>query len=215
MGDSRTRGVELAGELVVWAGDGAALRAHTATSFYRARYTSGTVVADGANRSVVGNRVESVPTVMSRSGLAFEQGRRTLQLLVSYVGRAMPTRSTRAPAANGAVGLVPAYTLTDVNAAVRVARHARVRLGINNLFDRAYFTKRPQFYPGPGVWPSDGRGVQGVARACLPTIPSPVPMTHAVERWSRCRCARDGCCGRRLRRRGRVSACRCGGDGAA
>ena len=121
----------------------------------------GSVVAGGANRSVAGNRVESVPAVISRSGIGVEQGRRSLQLLVSYVGESYADAlNTRAPSANGAVGLVPAYTLTDVNAAIGVTRHARLRLGINNLLDRAYFTKRPQFYPGPGVWPSDGRGVQ-------------------------------------------------------
>ena len=161
VGDSRTRGLEVAGDLLLWQGRAANLRAHTATSFYRARYTSGSVVAGGANRSVVGNRVESVPAVISRSGLGVEQGRRSLQLLVSYVGESYADAlNTRAPSANGAVGLVPAYTLTDVNAAIGVTRHARLRLGINNLLDRAYFTKRPQFYPGPGVWPSDGRGVQ-------------------------------------------------------
>lgn len=161
VGDSRTRGLELAGDLLLWQGRAANLRAHTATSFYRARYTSGSVVAGGANRSVVGNRVESVPTVISRSGVGVEHGRRSLQLLVSYVGESYADAlNTRTPSANGAVGLVPAYTLTDVNGAFAVTRHARVRVGINNLLDRAYFTKRPQFYPGPGVWPSDGRGVQ-------------------------------------------------------
>ncbi|MBK8649523.1 MAG: TonB-dependent receptor [Gemmatimonadetes bacterium] len=161
VGDSRTRGLEVAGDILLWQGRAANLRAHTATSFYRARYTSGSVVAGGANRSVAGNRVESVPAVISRSGIGVEQGRRSLQLLVSYVGESYADAlNTRAPSANGAVGLVPAYTLTDVNAAIGVTRHARLRLGINNLLDRAYFTKRPQFYPGPGVWPSDGRGVQ-------------------------------------------------------
>jgi Fe(3+) dicitrate transport protein len=32
-----------------------------------------------------------------------------------------------------------------------------LRLSANNLTDESYFTKRPEFYPGPGVWPSDGR----------------------------------------------------------
>jgi Fe(3+) dicitrate transport protein len=32
-----------------------------------------------------------------------------------------------------------------------------IRFNLNNVFDRQYFTKRPQFYPGPGVWSSDGR----------------------------------------------------------
>lgn len=30
---------------------------------------------------------------------------------------------------------------------------------INNAANKHYFTKRPTFYPGPGIWPSDGRCV--------------------------------------------------------
>lgn len=161
VGDSRTLGLEVAGELLLWQGHSAAVRAHTATSFYRARYSAGTAVANGTNRSIVGNRVESVPTVMSRSGIGIEQGNHSLQFLVSYVGEShADALNTRTPSANGAVGLVPAYTLADVNGVFGVTRHLRLRVGVNNLFDRAYFTKRPQFYPGPGIWPSDGRGVQ-------------------------------------------------------
>ncbi len=36
----------------------------------------------------------------------------------------------------------------------------RIQAGVNNLLDRQYFTKRPEFYPEPGVWPSDGRAGQ-------------------------------------------------------
>ncbi|WP_449435903.1 hypothetical protein [Pedobacter steynii] len=32
-----------------------------------------------------------------------------------------------------------------------------IGLNVSNAFDKHYFTKRPQFYPGPGIWPSDGR----------------------------------------------------------
>jgi len=32
-------------------------------------------------------------------------------------------------------------------------------LGVNNITDEQYFTKRPTGYPGGGVWPSDGRSV--------------------------------------------------------
>lgn len=62
-----------------------------------------------------------------------------------------------APAANGAVEPVPAYGLWDVNPMGRLGRRLTVRGSVNNVLNRAYFTKRPTFYPGPGVWPSDGR----------------------------------------------------------
>lgn len=68
--------------------------------------------------------------------------------------------NTEAPTPNGARGLVPAYTVVDVNASTEVTNWLRVRAGVSNLLDRSYFTKRPAFYPGPGVWPSDGRSLQ-------------------------------------------------------
>ncbi len=32
-----------------------------------------------------------------------------------------------------------------------------MRFNLSNATNKQYFTKRPTFYPGPGVWPSDGR----------------------------------------------------------
>ena len=61
------------------------------------------------------------------------------------------------PPTTGAAGIVPSYGILDINATVRLSRHFESRLNINNVINKQYFTKRPSFYPGPGVWPSDGR----------------------------------------------------------
>ena len=47
----------------------------------------------------------------------------------------------------------------DLNAMVRISNALELRLNLNNLADKQYFTKRPMFYPGPGVWPSEGRNM--------------------------------------------------------
>ena len=66
--------------------------------------------------------------------------------------------NTREPLkSTGAVGLVPAYSLWDLAASFRIAKMLELRANLNNLMNKQYFTKRPAFYPGPGVWPSDGR----------------------------------------------------------
>lgn len=161
VGSSRTRGVEASLEGLLYQGGGTFLRLHTATSYFDGRYLSGTVVSGGGNVTIAGNRIESVPRWISRSGLALDQQRLSANLLVSYVSDSFADAlNTRTPSPNGAVGIVPAYTVVDLNAAIRVRDWLRIRTGINNLLDRQYFTKRPQFYPGPGVWPSDGRTVQ-------------------------------------------------------
>lgn len=161
VGASRTRGVEASVEALLYQGGGAFIRLHTATSYFDGRYVSGTVPSGEGNVEIAGNRIESVPRWINRSGLALDGERLSANLLLSYVSDSFADpRNTRTPSPNGAVGLVPAYTVVDLNAAIRATDWLRIRAGVNNLLDRQYFTKRPEFYPGPGVWPSDGRGGQ-------------------------------------------------------
>jgi Fe(3+) dicitrate transport protein len=67
--------------------------------------------------------------------------------------------NTKEPSATGAVGLVPAYGLLDFNSTFLVLKNITLRVNMNNITNRQYFTKRPSFYPGPGIWTSDGRSV--------------------------------------------------------
>ena len=161
VGSSRTHGVEASLEAFLFQVGAASLRAHTATSYFDAEYLNGTVVSGGQNVELAGKRIESVPRWISRSGLALDGERFSVNVLVSHVSESFadPLNTVEAPP-NGAVGMVPAYTVVDANVALRATEWLRVRVGANNLFDERYFTKRPAFYPGPGVWPSDGRGAQ-------------------------------------------------------
>ena len=161
VGSSRTRGVEASFEAHLLQIGGVSLRTHTATSYFDGRYLRGTVASGGENIDIRGNRIESVPEWISRSGLAIDGERYSINLLVSYVSNSFADPlNTVDPPPNGAVGVVPAYTVVDLNAALQASEWLRLRVGVNNLFDEQYFTKRPEFYPGPGVWPSDGRGMQ-------------------------------------------------------
>ena len=53
---------------------------------------------------------------------------------------------------------MPAYGIIDFNATVRISKILLVKTNLNNALNKMYFTKRPQFYPRPGIWASDGRG---------------------------------------------------------
>ncbi|HUP53001.1 MAG TPA: TonB-dependent receptor [Longimicrobiales bacterium] len=161
VGESRTRGVEVSLEAWLAQTSDFALWVHTATSFYDGVYLEGTVASGGENVDIAGSTLESVPRWISRSGVSLEAGRVSANVLVSHVSESFADPlNTVVASANGAVGLVPAYTVADVHAGLELAEWLSVRGGISNLFDRQYFTKRPQFYPGPGVWPSDGRSLQ-------------------------------------------------------
>jgi Fe(3+) dicitrate transport protein len=158
IGDSRTRGVELFAQRQVPLRSGWDLAVFTSTTYMDARYRNATARVGTQNIPVDGNHVQSVPRWISRNGVTVETGRWSATVLVSYTDESYADAlNTEAPSANGAVGLVPSYSVVDVSASYPIGARTRLRFSANNLTDESYFTKRPEFYPGPGEWPSDGR----------------------------------------------------------
>lgn len=158
IGDSRTVGLELFTQADFNIGNNASLSVFTSTSYMDARYVDATVRSGSENINIDGNKVESVPAWISRNGFTFRYRAFSLSGLYSYTAESYADAlNTETPNATGSVGLVPAYGLIDVNLGVRFNEHVKVQVNANNILDEQYFTKRPQFYPGPGIWPSDGR----------------------------------------------------------
>ena len=160
VGTSLTTGFEgrVAAPLGVAAG--VAWRAYTAVSATQAKYVRGTVSTGGTNVSVVGNTVESAPRWIVRGGLSAATSTATATAQLSHVSQTFADAlNTVTPNATGAVGIVPGYTLLDLSGGWSTSHWLRVTGGVSNALNKQYFTKRPQFYPGPGVWPSDGRSV--------------------------------------------------------
>ncbi|WP_460982985.1 TonB-dependent receptor family protein [Spirosoma fluminis] len=158
IGDTRSRGVEALIEGQLIRTQQFLLSGFTSTAFNDARYLNGRVSAGSENRTVTGNEVESAPRWTTRNGLTARYRTASLTLQYSYVAQTFSDAlNTPVPSANGAVGPVPAYGLWDLNGTWRIRRGLTVRGSLNNVLNQQYFTKRPTFYPGPGVWPSDGR----------------------------------------------------------
>jgi Fe(3+) dicitrate transport protein len=167
IGDSRTRGLEVFVQHQRALGPARATL-FTSTSWMDARYQRATARVGQANLAVDGNRVQSVPELISRSGLTLAGGAASLTLLYSYTAESYADAlNTRMPSANGAVGLVPSSGIVDLTGSWRFNEHLGLSVSVNNLADRSYFTKRPEFYPGPGIWPSDGRSVVASLRLAL------------------------------------------------
>jgi Fe(3+) dicitrate transport protein len=131
----------------------------TSTAFLNARYKNAIVKSGSSNISIDGNKVESAPNVITRNGFSIRYRKLSFSFLYSYTAKSFadalntvePLKTT------GAVGIVPSYGIIDFNSIIRISKSLEARISINNLTDKQYFTKRPAFYPGPGVWPSDGR----------------------------------------------------------
>ncbi len=160
IGNSRTNGVESFVQYKFPVSGRLFAGLFSSTSYMHARYIQGQVASAGANKSVVGNKVEAVPDWITRNGLDVLYKGFNCTVLYSYTSSTFSDAvNTVTPPPSGATGFNPGYGLWDFNASMHTRHFLSVRAGINNIFNKQYFTKRPTFYPGPSIWPGDGRNV--------------------------------------------------------
>lgn len=164
VGNSRSRGIEFYAEVqpVRWLTTyrtSFQLSIFSSTSYIHAVYTKGTVVVNNINKNITGNFVEAAPQWTSRNGIQLKYKGFSTLLQYSYVGKTFADAlNTVTPNISGTVGVVPSYKIFDWNFTWRFLQKYNVKLLMNNLFNRQYFTERPSFFPGPGgLYPSDGR----------------------------------------------------------
>lgn len=162
-GNTMTKGVELYAEFTPFSTIGTKdakteLSVFTSTSYFDAHYLKGRSILNNENTDVKGNKLEGVPTWISRNGLQFAHNKLFTTLQYSYVSELYSDAlNTVEPSANGARGKVPSYGIWDFNGTLRIAKNYTLRFGVNNFLDKKYYTKRPTMYPGAGIWTSDGR----------------------------------------------------------
>ena len=158
IGNAQTKGLEVFLQGDFYFGNKSSLTIFTSTSLMDAKYKDAIIRSGNENINVDGNKVESVPEVISRNGLTYKYSIASLTVLSSYTSESFADAlNAELPNSIGATGLVPAYHILDVNVSLELTDNLRLQLNGNNILDKQYFTKRPQFYPGPGIWPSDGR----------------------------------------------------------
>lgn len=158
VGDSRTKGIELFAQYKFPVSNNLFVGVFTSTAFMDGRYSKGTISASGVNKNIKNNKIEAVPKWNSRNGIEILYKKFSSTLLYSYTSASFSDAlNTVVPPPDGSKGLTPSYSIWDVNVSYRVNERIGIRSGLNNILNNQYFTKRPTFYPGPGIWPSDGR----------------------------------------------------------
>lgn len=159
VGNSATDGIEFFAEVAAIRNKrGFSLNLFTSTALMNARYTHAVFASAGKNYDVSGNRLESAPRLTSRNGLRVSYKMVDVSLQYSFVSKTYSDPlNTETPVANGSRGAVPSYGLWDLDFSVQLFSGLRLKMGVNNLSNKYYFTKRPTFYPDPGIWSSDGR----------------------------------------------------------
>ncbi|HQR92941.1 MAG: TonB-dependent receptor [Sphingobacteriia bacterium 39-39-8] len=159
IGNSISKGLELFIQWDQLLSKNAILSIFTSSNIMRARYVDANVKQGSKNTDISGNKVESAPDLTFRNGLTIRLNKFSTTVLYSYTAEtfADPLNTVIPTPGTGAVGLVPAYGLLDLNASWQFSKTFNLKLNLNNITDKQYFTKRPLFYPGPGIWSSDGR----------------------------------------------------------
>lgn len=159
IGNSLSKGIELFIQADWKFGNQTGITIYTSTAFMHARYTNASIKKGNQNISIEGNKIESAPDFTTRNSVSYRYHGISISALYSFTAEtfADPLNTVIPTPGTGAVGLVPSYGLLDLNTTIRISKMIESRINISNIMNHQYFTKRPLFYPGPGIWPSEGR----------------------------------------------------------
>lgn len=152
--DARTLGIESMVEVdavrLFDATSNLSLRLMANVAYTWSRYLS------GGKEAVGGNQVELTPAIIARTGITLSYRAAYLALQFNHTAAQYTDATNALSTPNGVNGIIPAYQVIDLNFGYAYRRLA-IRVGIDNLIDARYFTRRATGYPGPGIIPSDGR----------------------------------------------------------
>ena len=127
----------------------AGLSIFNSLGFTNARYTSG---------EFKGNRVEEAAQVIERAGIVYTVNGFSATFQYNYNGDAFGDATNARVSTNPIGGYIPAYTVLDFSATYKFKNYS-FNGGINNILNQAYFTRRTDEYPGPGIIPAVGRSI--------------------------------------------------------
>jgi len=129
-------------------------------AYVDARYTrwDDPAASNDPVRDFSGNRVEYAPEHILRPGITYRDRRLTVAMNVSVVdGVYTNANNTEAPNATATAGFLSGYTVADANATWAFDQKLALTVGVNNMLDEVYATRRAGGYPGPGIMPGMGR----------------------------------------------------------
>ncbi len=109
-------------------------------------------------KSIVNKRVENAPQYIHRFGANYYLKGFAASFQLSSVGNVFTdAANTELPNATATTGKLSAYQLMDVSLSYRFLEKYNVKVGVNNLGNEEYATRRAGGYPGPGILPGNGR----------------------------------------------------------
>lgn len=157
IGDAQNYGVELFTEIDFLKAFNDSTR-HFLSLFLNAAYIDANYITS-KEPNFLDKKVEYVSSYILKSGIKYRHKGLSLQIQGSYNSEQFSDASNSIePSGDAVIGLIPAYFVMDFSASYSFKKHFRLELGVTNLTNNSYFTRRATGYPGPGILPSDGIG---------------------------------------------------------
>jgi Fe(3+) dicitrate transport protein len=164
IGASLSKGVEVYLELNVLnnfkQGNFGSLHPFASIAYNEATYTSWNdpTVVSGSSSDITNKTVENAPRRIQRYGLTYKLKGFSATYQLNKVSEAFADATNSIlPSVDAKSGLIPAYSVSDLSFGYSGKENYTLQVGVNNLFDESYFTRRAGGYPGPGLLPSNGR----------------------------------------------------------
>ena len=166
IGASLSKGIEIYVEGNVLSkfkeGKCGSLQPFVSIAYNEATYTSWNdpTVLEGSPSDRTNKSVENAPRRIQRYGLTYKLKGFSATYQLNKVSEAFADAlNTLTPNAAATAGLIPAYSVSDLSFGYSGEENYTLQLGVNNLFNESYFTRRAGGYPGPGLLPSNGRTI--------------------------------------------------------
>lgn len=108
------------------------------------------------NSDFKGNRLEFAPEHLFKAGITFKGYHFSTTLNYNYTSGQYSDANNTESTITGNQGYIPSYSVFDFSANYDIDNFT-ISLGVNNLLNTTYFTRRASGYPGPGVIPAEPR----------------------------------------------------------
>jgi Fe(3+) dicitrate transport protein len=139
-----------------------AIEWNAAYNYTRATYdrwnTTALVSGNIQAGSLAGNQVEYAPLNTFKTGITYILKDIKANLMMTHTSSVFTdAQNTEKATVNAQAGRLPSYTVFDASLQYTLSKYFQFGLGVNNLFDLTYATRRAGGYPGPGLLPAETR----------------------------------------------------------
>jgi Fe(3+) dicitrate transport protein len=135
---------------------------NAAYNYTRATYnrwnTTALVSGNIQTGSLAGNQVEYAPLNTFKTGITYILKDIKAKLMMTHTSSVFTdAQNTEKATANAQAGRLPSYTVFDASLQYTLSKYFQFGLGVNNLFNLTYATRRAGGFPGPGLLPAETR----------------------------------------------------------